>query len=713
MEQSWPAALQSLTEKLSADNLPHQVRSCRSLEQKIEKVLSQISVCKKISGWLSLCGETKYSKSATTADRVREQGNIKFSAGDNNGALKLYTESVICAPLGPALGLALGNRSAALYHLGQYEAASQDIELALENKFPRNIAYKLHLRQAQCNIRLGQYHKVERELERCRAGLEHCKLTDLRKLAVLKDITALSQEITRLQQTQTSPEVGEAEVSALTWSEDIPGGSEKLKLETSGDKTRGRFVTASQDIEAGEILYRESPYSCVLLPPFYSSHCQHCLASLAAPLACRACTQTRYCGRECRDLAWPEHKFECGRLETLHSVGIGHLAYRTVLKVGRDHLLSVRGKVRAGTYTVTRGDQYSSVYNLQHHLDRLSDHELFQYTLTAALLVTLLVKNTAFLTPEREIPGLSMIHMKPPQPGHTVSDDILYYIGALILRHIVQLVSNAHAVTEVHHSEDDTVEQVRLATAIYTSVSLLNHSCVPMIVNNFRGSELTVRATRAVTAGEEVTNCYGPHHRRHEYSDRQRMLKEQYYFRCNCSACADTADRKFFQRFRARRCVKCEGPVVEAECLDCDNGVAVSEPETEDVDSSSDDLNMLKQTERGQARTLYRHHESLAAVRDKIAMLEVDRGQFGSALSRLRLGVEYTTARYGEHSIELGHELLKLSDVLLARLQTEGGDPGQLVSVLRQAATIFTTQHGDNSRNATEIKQKLAYFGAD
>ena len=166
MEASWPAALQSLTEKLSVDNLPHQVRSCRTLEEKIEKVLSQISVCKKISGWLSVCGETKYSKSATTADRLREQGNNKFCAGDNTGALKLYTESVICAPQGPALGLALGNRSAALYHLGQYQAAGQDIQLAIENKFPRNIEYKLHLRQAQCYIRLGRYHKVRNVVSR-------------------------------------------------------------------------------------------------------------------------------------------------------------------------------------------------------------------------------------------------------------------------------------------------------------------------------------------------------------------------------------------------------------------------------------------------------------------------------------------------------------------------------------------------------------------
>ena len=35
--------------------------------------------------------------------------------------------------------MALGNRSAALYHLGHHTSALADITLALENKFPRLI----------------------------------------------------------------------------------------------------------------------------------------------------------------------------------------------------------------------------------------------------------------------------------------------------------------------------------------------------------------------------------------------------------------------------------------------------------------------------------------------------------------------------------------------------------------------------------------------
>ena len=77
--------------------------TCKSLEGKVEKVLDNILVSKRISGWLSVAGERKYGKSGAVSDKLREQGNIKFGAGDNVAALKLYTESVICAPSGDPL----------------------------------------------------------------------------------------------------------------------------------------------------------------------------------------------------------------------------------------------------------------------------------------------------------------------------------------------------------------------------------------------------------------------------------------------------------------------------------------------------------------------------------------------------------------------------------------------------------------------------------
>ena len=297
---SWPDTVQVLTERLSQDNLPHQVRSCRTLEDKVEKVLDNITASKKISGWLSACGETKYAKSGSMSDRIREQGNVKFGSGDNVAALKLYTESVICAPSGPGLGLALGNRSAALYHLGHHTAASQDILMALQHKFPRNLEYKLHLRHAHCSIRLGQYSDVLDHLEKCKAALDFAKLQENKKNAVIKDISALNNEVLQLQNKQKEDESGTDNKVKDEFVEhkEITGASSKLQLEFSNDKICGRYLTAGESVDEGEVLFQEKPYSCVLLPPFYSSHCHHCLAQIMAPVPCLVCTQPRYCRSE-------------------------------------------------------------------------------------------------------------------------------------------------------------------------------------------------------------------------------------------------------------------------------------------------------------------------------------------------------------------------------------------------------------------------------
>ena len=88
--------------------------------------LNYVDCRNRILGWISTCSEAKYAKSGSMASRLRDQvcgpwppflyfvylqGNEKFVAKDNIGALKLYTESVICAPeVGPELSLAFGNR---------------------------------------------------------------------------------------------------------------------------------------------------------------------------------------------------------------------------------------------------------------------------------------------------------------------------------------------------------------------------------------------------------------------------------------------------------------------------------------------------------------------------------------------------------------------------------------------------------------------------
>jgi len=67
---------------------------------------------------------------------------------------------------------------------------------------------------------------------------------------------------------------------------------------------------------------------------------------------------------------------------------------------------------------------------------------------------------------------------------------IVCLVGAMILRHIAQLVCNGHAITKLdrmlpenENKEVFTEQQVRIATAIYPSASMMNHSCDPNIIN--------------------------------------------------------------------------------------------------------------------------------------------------------------------------------------------------------------------------------------
>lgn len=70
----------------------------------------------------------------------------------------------------------------------------------------------------------------------------------------------------------------------------------------------------------------------------------------------------------------------------------------------------------------------------------------------------------------------------------TEGDEQLY-VSSLLLRHILQLISNGHAITKInaiaHNNKNKLLiqQQDRIATAIYPSASMMNHSCDPNIIN--------------------------------------------------------------------------------------------------------------------------------------------------------------------------------------------------------------------------------------
>jgi tetratricopeptide (TPR) repeat protein len=117
-------------------------------------------------------------KSLTRSIDLRNSGNKAFQKKDDRTALMLYTHSIATAPFSStskmsnrelqtdlaenendntseALALALANRSAVLFSMGNHEACLSDIRQAMKYSYPNKLLYKLFERQGKCFQALG------------------------------------------------------------------------------------------------------------------------------------------------------------------------------------------------------------------------------------------------------------------------------------------------------------------------------------------------------------------------------------------------------------------------------------------------------------------------------------------------------------------------------------------------------------------------------
>lgn len=283
-DPTWQEILDALTRKAVKQGLVRSVKNAKTFEAKVDKVIDSIGIRNKLSSYISQCAESKFAKSGGTASKLRDEGNAKFKIHDNEGAIRFYTESIICSPeYGPELSLGYGNRSAALYYVGQYDFCLKDIEMALKYRYPKNLEYKLHQRRGLCLTKLAKYSEARNAFQSAVTALESVpKLPAEKKESIKRDINALMAETdSSSKQRSLSQESAEPVVQAPTepkygTNETFPGASSILEIKESTIK--GRHVIANKNVKVGDVLFSEIPYASILLPEHYSSHCHHCVS---------------------------------------------------------------------------------------------------------------------------------------------------------------------------------------------------------------------------------------------------------------------------------------------------------------------------------------------------------------------------------------------------------------------------------------------------
>ncbi|XP_028322543.1 SET and MYND domain-containing protein 4 [Gouania willdenowi] len=685
-------------------------------------------------------------KDSEKAAKCRASGNCSFKSKNYTAAALHYSQGICFAPQSSEeVSLCYANRSAALYHLQHFQECLSDIDKALKNGYPSHLSHKLEDRRTLC---LNYVHEHKKD--------------------------------------ETCPEKA---ASAWRSSSNL---SPKAAVVSSVEK--GRHLVAVERITAGEVTLTDRPYSCVLIPTLEDGEafgnecrrCHCCLSETLSPVPCDGCSYSRYCSAGCQQEAWEEHhRWECPISADLTVLGVMlQLAFRVTLKAGFKRVQAAREPITDESICLNsdscpdllsppsshQSEPYLCVFHLLPHLTQHSPSLRFLNAVSVATLYVRLSKIGPPPVSWRPIINASVASSQSPdtprEEGCANWEPELELMGSAILKHMLQLRCNAQAVITLQDkgASDAVVQssrEVRIATAIFPTLSLLNHSCCPNTSLVFstgskvghygsdvftdsaedvcddehgaRGVRVTVRATKEIPPGQEVLHCYGPHSRRMVTKERQRLLREQYFFLCQCEACTlqkdEAVGRRQLDSEGSRResglvCCKCKSSLnmccgsrnPEYVCSLSSCGVRMSFSDVsrrlQDVrvsletalqllerEQTGKALKLLKKTQCQSKEILAENHPLQGELADATARAYATMGDWSNAARELERSAVAVSFQYGEDSIELGQQLFKLT-----QLHFNGGARGPALSVIPKVRRLLSLHCGPRCPELQELR---------
>ncbi|XP_063611990.1 SET and MYND domain-containing protein 4-like [Penaeus indicus] len=594
-------------------------------------------------------------KGAAEAERFRNEGNRFYREQKFDKALLAYNYSILAAPQPPAaaseapatpehecLALGYANRSALLLQSGQFEAALEDIERALASGYPASRAHRLLERRAKCLLAMDKGQEARKCLEEAVALLAGLSLSEKEKASTHGALTKLLAKCDAKGQARAAICHDErlfytgasAPPAVPTPRPDAACMSAAVKVAYT--PVRGRHLVADRDILPGEVLVVEAPVCAAVKPDgTFRTHCSHCLRRAPVPLPCPTCSLVVFCSDRCRAAGLrASHGGECAMLAPLVALKLdpapllaARILASTTLEQLRDTLRQLQTNSTGGNkpqLEISGG--YRALYHLEGHATARSEAQLQEVAAMAYILTRVLLENSSMFLKNKEgsisIPSL---------------DDVVL-IGGQFMRLILGLECNVHCMKEVETgggpAEGGVLGRSRgreVGWAVYSALSLINHSCVPNALTSCLGSTKFLYSVSEIPRGAEITDSYGERYVSHARAKRRAELQQHYFFCCNCAACQ--GDWPLFENITimpSLRCPSCFQKLNGFSCSLCDlvcNQDAVTQTGVRlyDAQKIQTDLGNLW-TEYAQASKTIRSgkssQECLSKVTDLLTLLD-------------------------------------------------------------------------------------------
>ncbi|XP_047093499.1 SET and MYND domain-containing protein 4 isoform X1 [Lolium rigidum] len=499
---------------------------------------------------LALC-----SKDKGRAVELKGQGNACFSRREFQQALSFYSQALRYVPISSdvtdeiLLATLYVNRASTMHKLGLLEECLRDCDRAIS--VSPNYA-KAWYRRGMINASLKNYSSAMHDLE-----------VALSMEATSSGKSNIEQELKLiLLNHRNVNEVGRP--SSDRKDAGLPHTAEPHMsvLECVSTPDKGRGMTSPNDISPASLIHVEDPLAAIILKPCRETHCHYCFSEAPADAVfCPLCTIPVYCSKKCQEqavggislnqdtfiksnsngidlgklsLTSPKHKAPDSKqiAEHRHECGGAHWAAvlpADIVLAGRIMAQYIDRRMLAGKNSTISGPNL----DLIHHYDIDSPTNKLESHIYAIVLLLCLKKyyrsdlswkeetlsQLVLLICQVKVNSIAIVRMKSMDEGQGRTENKGYSAaGDAVMC---------------------SVEQVRVAQAIYMSGSFLNHSCRPNVHTYFHSRTLFLRSTEYIESGRPVELSYGPQAGKMNLPERQKSLQENYKFSCRCSSCSE------------------------------------------------------------------------------------------------------------------------------------------------------------------------------
>ncbi|XP_009121061.1 histone-lysine N-methyltransferase ASHR1 isoform X2 [Brassica rapa] len=450
---------------------------------------------------------------------------------------------------------------------------------------------------------------------------------------------------------------------------------------------KGRSLFTSRDFRPGEVILRQEPYVSVPNNNSSESRCDGCFKTDGLK-KCSGCQVVWYCGSSCQKSEWKLHRHECKALCRLEKEKRMLVTPTIRLMV---KLCLKRNLQNEKVIPITTTDNYSLVEALVSHMSELDEKQLMLYAQMANLVNLIL-----------QFPGIDLKE---------------------IAENFSKFSCNAHSICDSELRPE--------GIGLFPLVSIINHSCSPNAVLVFEEKMAVVRAMEYISKDSEVTISYIE--TAGSTLTRQKSLKEQYLFHCQCARCSnigkphDIEESAILEGYRCAN-EKCNGFLLRDPddkgfvCQNCMllrskeevkklagdvktvSAKALASPSAESICClhKQDAIALYKTFEKLQEKLYHSFSITLMRTREKLLKMLMEVESWREALDYCKLIVPVYQRVY-----PATHPLIGLQFYTQGKLEWLLGQTEEAVSSLIKAYDILRISHGTSTPFMKELSAKL------